>query len=93
MADAWQTYPFEFRGGLITNLALLNKVYKHRGQHVYFVTLNRPSLVGIDVVEGFTKFDTALLPNTGAIRGLIRYNSQVYAVRGDDLFRCLALVT
>lgn len=52
MADAWQTYPFEFRGGLITNLAPTQQGVQARSQHVFCVTLNLPSLVGIGGLKG-----------------------------------------
>ena len=87
MADAWQTYPFEFRGGLITNLAPSQQGVQAPGSARILRNFEPSIFGGYRRVEGFSKFDTALLPNTGVIRGLIRYNSQVYAVRGDDLFR------
>ena len=87
MADAWQTYPFEFRGGLITNLAPTQQGVQAPGSARILRNFEPSIFGGYRRVEGFTKFDTALLPNSGAIRGLIRYKSRVYAVRGNDLFR------
>jgi hypothetical protein len=87
MADAWQTYPFEFRGGLITNLAPTQQGVQAPGSARILRNFEPSIFGGYRRVEGFSKFDTNALSNTGVVRGLTRYNSQVYAVRGNDLFR------
>ena len=38
--DAWQTYPVEFRGGLITNPFSFATRYKFTEVQEYYVTLN-----------------------------------------------------
>ena len=38
--DAWQTYPVEFRGGLITNLSPLQQGANAPEVQEYYVTLN-----------------------------------------------------
>ena len=38
-------------------------------------------------IEGYDKFDSNALSNSGNVRGLVEYASQVYAARGDDLYR------
>ena len=35
MADRWQTFPFEFKGGLISNLSPYQQEYKLRDQHAF----------------------------------------------------------
>ena len=87
MADAWQTYPFEFRGGLITNLAPTQQGVQAPGSARILRNFEPSIFGGYRRVEGFAKYDTNALSNTGVVRGLTRYSSQVYAVRGDDLFR------
>ena len=87
MADNWQTYSFLFQGGLITNLA----PYQHGIQAPGSARILRnfePSVFGgYRRVEGYTKYDIATVPNSGNIRGIVRYGTNVYAARGDDLFR------
>ena len=87
MADAWQTYPFEFRGGLITNLAPTQQGVQAPGSARILRNFEPSIFGGYRRIEGFTKYDTNALSNTGVVRGVTRYSSQVYAVRGDDLFR------
>ena len=87
MADAWQTYPFEFRGGLITNLAPTQQGVQAPGSARILRNFDPSIFGGYRRIEGFTKYDTNALSNTGVVRGIVRYNSQVYAVRGNDLFR------
>ena len=87
MADAWQTHSFEFKGGLITNLSPYQQGFQAPGSARILRNFDPSIFGGYTRVEGYEKFDTATVPNTGVIRGIVRYNNQVYAVRGDDLFR------
>jgi hypothetical protein len=87
MADAWQTHSFEFKGGLITNLSPYQQGFQAPGSARILRNFEPSIFGGYRRVEGYEKFDTATIPNTGVIRGLHRYGDQVYAVRGDDLFR------
>ena len=38
-------------------------------------------------IEGYEKFDTNALSNSGNVRGVVKYGNHVYAARGDDLYR------
>jgi len=87
MADAWQTYPIEFRGGLITNLSPLQQGLNAPGTATVLLNFEPSVEGGYRRILGFQKFDSAALSNTGFVRGLFRYDNQVYAVRGDGLFR------
>jgi hypothetical protein len=87
MADAWQTHSFEFKGGLITNLSPYQQGFQAPGSARILRNFEPSIFGGYRKVEGYEKFDTTTIPNTGLIRGLHRYGDQVYAVRGDDLFR------
>ena len=93
MADNWQTYSFLFQGGLITNLA----PYQHGIQAPGSARILRnfePSVFGgYRRVEGYTKFDIATVPNSGNIRGIVRYANSVYAARGNDLFKSSVLLS
>jgi hypothetical protein len=87
MADAWQTHSFEFKGGLITNLSPYQQGFQAPGSARILRNFEPSIFGGYTRVEGYEKFDTATVPNTGVIRGIVRYDNQVYAVRGNDLFR------
>jgi hypothetical protein len=87
MADAWQTHSFEFKGGLITNLSPYQQGFQAPGSARILRNFEPSIFGGYTRIEGFEKFDANALSNTGVVRGIHRYNSQVYAVRGNDLFR------
>jgi hypothetical protein len=87
MADAWQTHSFEFKGGLITNLSPYQQGFQAPGSARILRNFEPSIFGGYRKVEGYEKFDTSTIPNTGLIRGLHRYGDAVYAVRGNDLFR------
>lgn len=87
MADAWQTHSFEFKGGLITNLSPYQQGLQAPGSARILRNFEPSIFGGYRKVEGYEKFDTTTVPNTGLIRGIHRYNDQVYVVRGNDLFR------
>jgi len=87
MPDRWQTHSFEFKGGLITNLSPYQQGFQAPGSARILRNFEPSIFGGYTRIEGFTKFDTNAVSNTGVIRGLQRYGSNVYAVRGDDLFR------
>src|SRR6056300_1764980 len=93
MADRWQTYSVEYKGGLITNLS----PYQHGIQAPGSARILRnfePSVFGgYRRVEGFEKLggtstNIPVVPNTGLIRGVFKYGANIYACRGDDLFFC-----
>ena len=87
MPDRWQTHSFEFKGGLITNLSPYQQGFQAPGSARILRNFEPSIFGGYTRIEGFTKFDTNAVSNTGVIRGIHRYNGNVYAVRGDDLFR------
>ena len=87
MPDRWQTHSFEFKGGLITNLSPYQQGFQAPGSARILRNFEPSIFGGYTRIEGFTKFDTNAVSNTGVIRGLHRYGGNVYAVRGDDLFR------
>ena len=91
MADAWQTHSFEFKGGLITNLSPYQQGFQAPGSARILRNFEPSIFGGYRRVEGYEKFDTNTVTNTGVIRGIHRYNNQVYAVRGNDLFRSSGL--
>ena len=87
MPDRWQTYPFEFKGGLITNLSPFQQGIQAPGSARILRNFEPSVFGGYRRIEGYAKFDSNALSNTGLIRGIHRYSDQVYAVRGNDIFR------
>jgi len=86
MPDRWQTYAFEFKGGLITNLSPFQQGIQAPGSARILRNFEPSVFGGYRRIEGFDKFDSNALSNTGVIRGIVRYDSKVFAARGDDLF-------
>ena len=64
--DAWQTYPVEFRGGLITNLSPLQQGINAPGSARILRNFEPSVEGGYRRIEGFTKFDSAIIPPYGA---------------------------
>lgn len=87
MPDRWQTFPFEFKGGLISNLSPYQQGVQAPGSARILVNYEPSVFGGYRRIEGYDKFDSNALSNTGNVRGLIEYANQVYAARGDDLYR------
>ena len=87
MADAWQTYPVEFKGGLVSNLSPLQQGANLPGSATVLQNFEPSVEGGYRRILGFDKFDSNAISNSGLIRGVFRFDSQVYAVRGNDLFR------
>jgi hypothetical protein len=64
--DAWQTYPVEFRGGLITNLSPLQQGINAPGS-ARILRNYEPSVEGgYRRIEGYDKFDSNIIPPYGA---------------------------
>ena len=87
MPDRWQTYSFEFKGGLVTNLSPYQQGIQAPGTARVLRNFEPSIFGGYRRVEGYDKFDSNALSNTGNVRGIVRYGGNVYAARGDDLFR------
>lgn len=63
--DAWQTYPFEFKGGLISNLSPLQQGTQAPGS-ARILRNYEPSIDGgYKRVLGYEKYDTAFVPYWG----------------------------
>lgn len=86
MPDRWQTHSFEFKGGLVTNLSPYQQGFQAPGSARILRNFEPSVFGGYRRVEGYEKFDDNAVTNAGVIRGLIRYDSKVFACRGNDLF-------
>ena len=64
--DAWQTYPVEFRGGLITNLSPLQQGANAPGSARILRNFEPSVEGGYRRIEGFDKYDSNIIPPYGA---------------------------
>ena len=64
--DAWQTYPVEFRGGLITNLSPLQQGVNAPGSARILRNFEPSVEGGYRRIEGFSKYDSNIIPPYGA---------------------------
>lgn len=65
MADAWQTYAFEFKGGLISNLSPLQHGINAPGSARLLKNFEPSIDGGYKRIEGFAKYDSATVPPYG----------------------------
>lgn len=65
MADSWQTYPFEFRGGLVTNLPPLQQGAQSPGSARVLQNFEPSILGGYRRINGYEKYSTTLVPSYG----------------------------
>ena len=87
MPDRWNTNIFELKGGLITNLSQLQHGITAPGSARILRNFEPSVFGGYRRIEGFEKYDTNGIPNSGVVRGILRYKDNVYAARGDGIFR------
>ena len=64
--DAWQTYPVEFRGGLITNLSPLQQGANAPGSARILRNFEPSVEGGYRRIEGFDKYDSNIIPPYGS---------------------------
>ena len=65
MADRWQTYPVEFRGGLVTNLSPLQQGANAPGSARILRNFEPSVEGGYRRMEGYDKYDSNLIPPYG----------------------------
>ena len=65
MADAWQTYAFEFKGGLVSNLSPLQQGINAPGSARLLKNFEPSTDGGYKRIEGFDKYDSAFVPAYG----------------------------
>ena len=91
MADAWQTYPLEFSGGLVTNLSPLQQGINMPGSATKLVNFEPSIEGGYRKIEGFAKFGAAnavaVDSQTSLLRGITRYDGDVIVARGTKLYK------
>lgn len=62
MADPWKTYPFEFAGGLVSNLSPLQHGVKLPGSARILKNFEPSINGGYRRIEGYTKFSSSFIP-------------------------------
>lgn len=62
MSDAWKTYPFEFAGGLVSNLSPLQHGVKLPGSARILKNFEPSINGGYRRIEGYTKFSSSFIP-------------------------------
>lgn len=88
MADGWQTFPVEFRGGLVTNISPLQQGVNFPGSAQRLRNFEPSTDGGYRRIKGFSKWDSTLVGgSSGRIRGVIRFDGYVYAAKGTHLYR------
>ena len=70
MATQWQTYPIEFRGGLISNLSPLQQGINAVGSATVLQNFEPNKNGGYSKLLGFEKYSTTTVPGTGPILAL-----------------------
>jgi hypothetical protein len=70
MATQWQTFPIEFRGGLISNLSPLQQGSNAVGSATILQNFESSKEGGYSKIKGFEKFSTTAVPGTGPILAL-----------------------
>jgi hypothetical protein len=66
MADAWLTFPFQFKGGLVTNLSPLQQGVQLPGSARILRNFEPAVSGGYKRIEGYTKYSTSFVPAYGA---------------------------
>jgi hypothetical protein len=70
MATQWQTFPIEFRGGLISNLSPLQQGSNAVGSATILQNFESSKEGGYSKIKGFDKFSTTAVPGSGPILAL-----------------------
>ena len=65
MADAWKTYSFEFKGGLVTNLSPLQQGVNLPGSARILKNFEPSITGGYKRIEGFAKYSSSFVPSHG----------------------------
>jgi hypothetical protein len=88
MPSQWQTFPIEFRGGLVSNMNPLQQGINMVGSATFLQNFEPSKEGGYKKVLGYTKFVAGSVSGTGPILGVKVVNStEVIAVRknGSDV--------
>ncbi len=70
MASTWQTFPVEMRGGLISNISLLQQVSGAVGSATILQNFEIDKGGGYSKIRGYEKFSDDQVPGTDNVLGL-----------------------
>ena len=84
--DNWQTYAFEFTGGLISSLSPLQHGTQLPGSARILRNFEPSVEGGYKRIEGYSKFDSNQLAGSGLVRGLTIFSGNAIAVRGTHVY-------
>lgn len=84
--DNWNTYTFEFNGGLVSNFSPLQHGGKLPGSARLLRNFEPSVEGGYRRIEGFSKFDSAQLAGSGLVRGLAVFNGNAIVARGTHIY-------
>ena len=70
MATQWQTYPIEFKGGLISNLSALQHGTNAVGSATVLQNFEATKEGGYSKIKGYDKYSTTTVPGSGSILAL-----------------------
>ena len=87
MADAWQTFPVQFQGGLITNISPVQLGLQSSGAATTLRNFEPSVEGGYKKVLGYTKYDNNALAGSGVVRGVFLFGSDVLASRGTHVYK------
>ncbi len=84
MPTAWQTFPIEFRGGLVSNLSPLQQGINKVGSATILQNYEPAREGGYRKILGYTKFSSTAVTGSGAILGIKLLNaSELIVARGN----------
>ena len=82
MATGWNTFPIEFRGGLISNMSLLQQGTIAVGAASTLQNFEVDKEGGYKKIKGYSKFTTTTIPGTGDTLGIkVISNARLIAAR------------
>ena len=70
MATQWQTFPIEFKGGLISNLSPLQQGTNAVGSATTLQNFEVNKEGGYSKIRGYEKYSDTMVPGSGAVLGL-----------------------
>jgi len=84
MATQWQTFPIEFKGGLISNLSALQHGTNAIGSATILQNLEPTKEGGYSKIRGYEKWDSNIVPGSGPVLGVkVVNNNEALAVRSN----------
>ena len=94
MATQWQTFPIEFKGGLVSNLTPLQQGIQAVGSATQLQNFEPSISGGYKKVLGYSKFNPQILADSGIIQGLAVTNNTTtttaVAVRAGKFYEITA---